>query len=78
MQKICEKKTFQKLKTDKYNFTFTRVYLKIAQNEVNWFQFIEFYIFEGRSVELLQKKTIQKPDKTNITSFLHVFFLNEQ
>jgi hypothetical protein len=24
-------------------------------------------------VELLQKKTIQKPDKTNITSLLHVF-----
>jgi hypothetical protein len=36
----------------------------MTQGEVNWVKFIEIYIFKGRPVELLQKKTIQKPDKT--------------
>jgi hypothetical protein len=48
----------------------------MTQNEVNWFKTIEIYIFKAKNVELLQKKKpIQKPDKTNITSPLHVFLL---
>jgi hypothetical protein len=48
---------------------------KMTQNGTNWFKFIEIYILEGRNAEILQKKTIQKLNKTNITSLLHVFFL---
>jgi hypothetical protein len=44
----------------------------MTQNEVNWVKFIEIYIFGGRYADILQRKTIQKPNKTNITSLLHV------
>jgi hypothetical protein len=47
----------------------------MTQNEVKWFKFIGIYIFEGRNVELFQKKSIHKTNKTNITSLLHVFLL---
>jgi hypothetical protein len=59
MHKFCEKKV-PKSEENKYNLTFIRVSLKIAQNEVNWFKFIEIYIFEGRNVELFQKKNHSK------------------
>jgi hypothetical protein len=44
----------------------------MTQNEVNWVKFIEIYIFGGRYADILQRKTIQKPNKTNINSLLHV------
>jgi hypothetical protein len=76
MQKFCKKKLHSKTEWDTscLHVMFTRVLLKVNQDqdEVYWFIFIEIYIFEGKNVQLLQKKKLFKNLGINITLLLHV------
>jgi hypothetical protein len=50
--------------------------LKRTQNKVNWFKFIEKYIFERRHVKLLQKKQFKNRIRQHNLTFTRVFIMN--